>query len=758
MQMNTEQHRILLAPVVALAVAVELSALMWLMWASLPQTTRAQGTIHYVTPDGNCGTGYEPCYDNIQAAVDAARSGDEIRVAAGLYLLAGGSGQVAYVDKDLVIRGGYTADNWDIPHPETNATELTAMGQGRVMIISGTLEVTVEGLHLTFGDAEGLGDGMPGGESGGGLYVFEATATLRHSWLLNNTAPAGYGLGGGGLYARESVLTLEDNVVQDNYGSWGGGLLFDDTDATVRDCHIESNEAGGMGSRGGGIAAINNSDVTLSSTMIQGNETTFVSGSEGGGVYVENSHAIFVENTIEGNYTRREAAGVGIGGGAVVLLTGNQILNNDGNGYGGGLCIGWPGAADAVTLTHNTIKGNDAIVGGGVYVENTQALFEGNLIESNMSVVDAGGAYLGGSKPITFRANLVRGNAAGDTLSGGDGAGVYVATSQAILSGNVIQHNAATRRYGQGGSGGGLLIGPDADCTLANNVVTDNTGQTSGPGIAVFGAEPGLYHNTIANNTGGDGSGLYVAMGGMDDEPGRPTLYNTIIASQTLGVNVSDDAPQNLTAMYGVLWWGNTEDITGTVFAFDEVTGAPAFVDPAGHDYHISPSSAAIDAGRTDAGVTEDIDGQARPHYDGYDLGADEAWAVVAVKSVAPGVAEPEDVVTYTIALTNTTDEPMTVRLTDTLPSWVESVGPITYTGGSVGVPTSIVTWTGTVFTDAPILIAWPVKIASDVSLGITIPNTATVRDAYGFFRTEPALIMVPRRYHDIYLPLVLRD
>jgi uncharacterized repeat protein (TIGR01451 family) len=743
--------------IICLTLTVTLLATIGAMALLGSQSAEASPGILYVASGENCGTA-TPCHSTVQDAVDAAVAGDEIRVAAGLYPIAGSADQVVYVDKDLTIRGGYTTDSWDTPDPETNATELTAMGQGRVMVISGTLEVTVEGLRLTFGDTEGLGDGMPGGESGGGVYVFSATAILRHNWLLNNSAPGGFGGGGGGLYAHESVLTFKDNVVQDNYGSWGGGLLLYDTEATVQDSHIEGNEAGGTGSAGGGIAIIGNSNVSLYGNTLVNNDVTFSSGSQGGGAYVENSHVIFVDNTIAGNYTRREAAGVGIGSGAVVLLTGNQILDNDGSGYGGGLCIGWPGAADAVTLTHNTISGNDAILGGGVYVENTQALFEGNTIENNISVVDAGGAYLGGSKPITLRANLVRGNTAGGTLSGGDGAGVYVATSQAVLSGNVIQHNAATRRYGQGGTGGGLLIGPDADCTLANNIVTDNTGQTSGPGIAVFGAEPGLYHNTIANNTGGDGSGLYVAKGGMDDEPGRPTLYNTIIASQTLGVNVSDDAPQNLTTMYGVLWWGNTEDVTGTVFAFDEVAGAPTFVDPVGYDYHISPSSAAIDAGRTDAGITEDIDGQARPHYDGYDLGADEAWAVVAVKSAVPGIAEPEGVVNYTIALTNTADEPMMVRLTDTLPSQVDYVGPITYTGGTVGMPSRVVTWTGTVLTTTPTLIAWRIQVAPDTSLGITIPNTVTVRDVYGLFETDPAVILVPQPHHYIYLPLVVRS
>ncbi|MGD9048640.1 MAG: choice-of-anchor Q domain-containing protein, partial [Anaerolineae bacterium] len=61
----------------------------------------------------------------------------------------------------------------------------------------------------------------------------------------------------------------------------------------------------------------------------------------------------------------------------------------------------------------------------------------------------------------------------------------------------------------------------------------------------------------------------------------------------------------------------------GTVTAGNDVEGDPAFVDPDNGDYHIGPSSAAIDTG-VNAGVTTDIDGEGRPSGAGYDIGADE--------------------------------------------------------------------------------------------------------------------------------------
>jgi len=68
----------------------------------------ANSGIFYVAPEGDCG-GQTPCFANPQQAVDAALSGDEIRVAAGIYTGVnniGGKSQHLYINKDLLLRGG----------------------------------------------------------------------------------------------------------------------------------------------------------------------------------------------------------------------------------------------------------------------------------------------------------------------------------------------------------------------------------------------------------------------------------------------------------------------------------------------------------------------------------------------------------------------------------------------------------------------------------------------------------------------------
>ncbi len=109
-------------------------------------------------------------------------------------------------------------------------------------------------------------------------------------------------------------------------------------------------------------------------------------------------------------------------------------------------------------------------------------------------------------------------------------------------------------------------------------------------------------------------------------------------------------------------WTGPGTIITGTVNLWAD----PGFVDPANGDYHLLPTSAAIDAG-VDAGVTVDMDGDPRPYGAGYDIGADEYFVPVPGVAFAPdraAQAQPGEIVTFTHTLTNTGEVTDTFALT----------------------------------------------------------------------------------------------
>jgi parallel beta-helix repeat protein len=219
------------------------------------------------------------------------------------------------------------------------------------------------------------------------------------------------------------------------------------------------------------------------------------------------------------------------------------------------------------------------------------------------------------SDGATLSANAVYSNTA--SLVGG---GVLLYDSADVtLSSNTVYNNIADIY------GGGVTLTYSDDTALDNNIITDNQTGGAGSGVVVAASTADLRHNTIARNTGGDGSGVYVT----DADPVYSTvaLTNTILVSHTVGINVTAGNTATLTdTLWGSGVWANTTDwggggtiITGTLNWW----GDPAFADPSAWDYHLTAASQAIDYG-VDTGVTTDRDGNPRPQGSAPDLGAYE--------------------------------------------------------------------------------------------------------------------------------------
>jgi len=555
----------------ALILGVSL-ALILLWWGARAHPLQASPGTRYVWWDGNdtgndCTSPITPCA-TIQHAVDVAQENDEILVARGTYTGVndyGGLSQIVYITKSLTLRGGY---EFDFHARYDSVAVLNAEGNGRGIVITGPITVTLDGFEILSGSAAGLGGWYSGGDAGGGLYVYSATAVISNCEIHDNYAGAtGFGAGGG-IYAAGGDLTLRGSTVRDNHAGVGGGMYLHKTTAS------------------------------LEGNTVQNNDSAY----EGGGLWIQESTAMLEDNRIAGNTGGQNIGGGGIGiyHNSVVTLSDNDVVNN--------VVVCSP---------------SEECSGGGVWMEGATLAMMDNLLQGNVA----------------------------STRGAGRGGGIFVAAGQLLMEGNLVISNTASLSATAFAAGGGLYINASASFTLTNNLFADNHANTQGSGLGFQGSKWNptsghLIHNTVADN-GGSGQGISIG------PYTTLALTNTILSGHTTGITVTAGSTATLEA---TLWWNNGTNVGGggTVYTTTDVYGDPLFVDPATWDYHITGDSAALDAG-VDAGVSTDLDGEARPADTGFDIGADEheitCWARLNDGSIyhtvqtAVDLSSPGDVV-----------------------------------------------------------------------------------------------------------------
>ena len=259
-------------------------------------------------------------YTTIQAAINAAASGDTVLVAAGTYS-GPGNRDIDFSGKSLVVTSQAGPSSTIIDCGGYKTTDGSGVHRG-FYLHSGEISATISGFTVKNG-YETYVSGIQDSGYGGSIF---------------NYNPSG------------GKLTLTNCIVSGNISAYGGGggiYNYNGGTTTLTNCTVSGNIStyGGNGSSGGGIINVNSSGSTLTLTncTISGNTAN---NGYGGGIY-------------NANY----------GSGTTILTLTNCTVSGN-TAYNGGGIYNY-NVGGTTTLTNCTVSGNTArAYGGGIYNEN----------------------------------------------------------------------------------------------------------------------------------------------------------------------------------------------------------------------------------------------------------------------------------------------------------------------------------------------------------------------------------------------------
>ena len=261
----------------------------------------------YVTPDGTGDV------STIQAAVDAARPGDDILLAPGTYSW---TNQSASGNSMILMKSGI------LLHSEAGAasTILDAGWCGRVILCDGVdNSAEIRGITVKRGGIHGSGGGIlcKGGSTlviadniitdcgtsefycagGGGIACVEgASPRIENNVITSCTSYCGGGIycGGGSnpLIIGNEISDICTQPPELDWATYGGGIYLDDASATIKENWIHGNTA----SYGAGVGATN-SEVELEGNLIEGNFCYM----DGAAIWCQGNVLYAFHNTVVGN-------------------------------------------------------------------------------------------------------------------------------------------------------------------------------------------------------------------------------------------------------------------------------------------------------------------------------------------------------------------------------------------------------------------------------------------------------------------------
>jgi hypothetical protein len=340
---------------------------------------RLKPTIIYVDDDAffsGDGSSWQTAFKYLQDALTVVQSGDEIRVAQGVYKPApgytpppppGGSSSdqaaPAVIDREatfqlingVAIYGGYAGVGQPDPDDRDIDTYKT--------ILSGNI-------------------GMPGDKWDNSYHVVNGSSCDETAVLDGFTITAGNANGshpnnyGAGMYNYRGSPMLTNCMFSWNSATWGGGMQNSNSSPTLNNCTFSNNSAV---NRGGGMFNWENSSPTLINCTFCGNSADL-----GGGMQNWHSSPMLTNCILSGNLAEDRGGGMeNIR--SNLTLTNCTFTGNSVRGYGCGVF----NLHSSSTFTNCTFSRNTARRSGGIYNYDSGSTLTNCILWENTGNIDA---------------------------------------------------------------------------------------------------------------------------------------------------------------------------------------------------------------------------------------------------------------------------------------------------------------------------------------------------------------------------------
>lgn len=317
-------------------------------------------------------------------------------------------------------------------------------------------------------------------------------------------------------------------------------------------------------------------------------------GGQGGGLFAYQATVNISSVTFDGNNALSDY--MSFGGGAIFSMGGNLTLED-------------------VTISNNSASvgiNAESVMGGGlISVDGTLTLnrvtFSGNSALGEISVC-GGLCVLDGQVTIQHTTFI-------DNSAGSAGGGMFYFAAGSLPSSVTLTNVVFS---GNSAEIGGGLANQDGVMTLTNVVFTGNSAvgdEGMGGGMNNVGNAT-LTNVTFTGNSAGFGPAIYVS-----DVPGSTVVQNSILWGNT----GTTEAPEIWGADDGAAV--TYSDVQGGWTGTGNIDADPLFVDAANGDLHLQAGSPAVNSGDQTllpAGITTDLDGNARVVGANVDMGAYE--------------------------------------------------------------------------------------------------------------------------------------